>query len=75
MKPRITNKAEFMLKVSEAILTCTNISTMSDCEIMVVNDGDLLIRSPKNRWRAELKLCAINGTEGEHGDNFIPDWR
>lgn len=67
MKPRITNKAEFMLKVSEAILTCTNISTMSDCEIMVVNDGDLLIRSSKNRWWAELKLRKTNGTEGEDG--------
>ena len=75
MKPRITNKTEFMLRVSEAILTCTNISTMSDCKIMTVSDNLLIIRSPKNRWWAELKLRAINGTEGEHGDNFIPDWR
>lgn len=67
MKPRITNKAEFMLKVSEAILTCTNISDMSDCSLMVVNDNHLLIRSSKNRWWAELKLRKTNGTEGEDG--------
>jgi hypothetical protein len=67
MEPRITNKAEFMLKVSEAILTCTNISDMSDCSLMVVNDNNLLIRSSKNRWWAELKLRKTNGTEGEDG--------
>lgn len=67
MEPRITNKAEFMLKVSEAILTCTNISDMSDCSLMVVNDSYLLIRSPKNRWWAELRLRKTNGTEGEDG--------
>ena len=67
MEPRITNKAEFMLKVSEAILTCTNISDMSDCSPMVVNDNHLLIRSSKNRWWAELKLRKTNGTEGEDG--------
>jgi hypothetical protein len=67
MEPRITNKAEFMLKVSEAILTCTNISDMSDCSLMVVNDNHLLIRSSKNRWWAELKLRKTNGTEGEDG--------
>ena len=67
MEPRITNKAEFMLKVSEAILTCTNISDMSDCNIMVVNDNHLLIRSSNNRWWAELKLRKTNGTEGEDG--------
>lgn len=67
MKPRITNKTEFMLMVSEAILTCTNINHMSDCNIMVVNDSHLLIRSPKNRWWAELKLCETKGTDEEHG--------
>lgn len=67
MEPRITNKAEFMLKVSEAILTCTNISDMSDCSLMVVNDNHLLIRSSKNRWWAELKFRKTNGTEGEDG--------
>lgn len=67
MEPRITNKAEFMLKVSEAILICTNISDMSDCSLMVVNDNHLLIRSSKNRWWAELKLRKTNDTEGEDG--------
>ena len=67
MKPRITNKTEFMLRVSEAILTCTNIDNMSDCNIMVVNDSHLLIRSSKNRWWAELKLRKTTGTEGEDG--------
>ena len=67
MEPRITNKAEFMLKVSEAILACTNIGDMSDCSIMVVNDDRLLIRSSKNRWWAELKLRKTKGTEGEDG--------
>ena len=64
MKPKITNKDEFMIKVSEAIFTCTNISDMSDCSLMVVNDSHLLIRSSKNRWWVELKLCETKGTEG-----------
>jgi hypothetical protein len=34
---------------------------------MVVNDNNLLIRSSKNRWWAELKLRKTNGTEGEDG--------
>ena len=67
MEPRITNKAEFMLKVSEAILTCTNISDMSDCNLMIVNDNQLSICSSKNRWGVEFKLHKINGTEGEDG--------
>ena len=66
MKPKITNKDEFMIKVSEAIFTCTNISDMSDCSIMVVNYSHLLIRSSKNSWWAELKLCETKGTEGKY---------